>query len=415
MKITSCILSRKEIKRAVCLQNTPAKVVHEGEVEFLIRKAMQKEIDHLKKKLRRERRRRTPSFSDPSSEDSQGSSYRPRSRTPPSESFSYEEDYFYGHTDKKFSSKGLGNDGGYDVKKVMVNQGSGADIMYPDLFKRLSLRLEDLMAYDSPLISFEGKAIIPKGQIRLLVQSGSEVVEVDFIVVYAYSPYTAIVARLWLHALGAVSATLHLKVKFLSEDQVEELIGSQSVARQCMAAAILHQPGPEFLASAEGSLQLMSLAMSRAAAGEDPACEELEKVLVNDDLEKFFQVGVQLLSQEKVELVMFLKRNVDVFVWNAYEAPGVMPFGLKNTGATYQRMMTKMFESQLGKTIEVYVDDMVLKSKTVSMHVEDLNNTFQTLRRYKLRLNASKCSFGVGSGKFLGYMVTHRGIEVNPA
>ena len=92
----------------------------------------------------------------------------------------------------------------------------------------------------------------------------------------------------------------------------------------------------------------------------------------------------------------------------------VMPFGLKNAGSTYQRMMTKMFKPQLGKNIEVYIDNMVVKSKVVSEHIGDLENIFEVLRKHKLRLNASKCSFGVGSGKFLGYMVTHHGIEVNP-
>ena len=91
-----------------------------------------------------------------------------------------------------------------------------------------------------------------------------------------------------------------------------------------------------------------------------------------------------------------------------------MPFGLKNAGSTYQRMMTRMFESQLGKNIEIYIDDMVVKSKMVSKHLGDLRAIFEILRKYKLRLNASKCSFGMGSGKFLGYMVTHRGIKVNP-
>nr|XP_023877939.1 uncharacterized protein LOC111990398 [Quercus suber] len=92
----------------------------------------------------------------------------------------------------------------------------------------------------------------------------------------------------------------------------------------------------------------------------------------------------------------------------------VMPFSLKNARSTYQRMMTKMFESQLGKSIEVYIDDMVMKSKVVTEYVTDLTNTFEILRKYKLRLNASKCAFKVSSGKFLGYMVTHRGIEVKP-
>ena len=90
-----------------------------------------------------------------------------------------------------------------------------------------------------------------------------------------------------------------------------------------------------------------------------------------------------------------------------------MPFGLKNVGTIYQRMMTRMFEPQLGKSIEIYIDDMVVKSKVEFGHINDLKNIFEILRKHKLRLNASKCSFGVRSGKFLGYMVTHRGIEVN--
>ena len=74
----------------------------------------------------------------------------------------------------------------------------------------------------------------------------------------------------------------------------------------------------------------------------------------------------------------------------------VMSFGLKNAGSTYQRMMTRMFELQLGKSIKIYVDDMVVKSKVVSEHLGDLGSTFNVLRKHKLRLNASKCSFGVG-------------------
>ena len=277
------------------------------------------------------------------------------------------------------------------------------------------------------------------------------------------------------------------------------------------------------------------------------------KVIIGEDPERFFQIGSELPHQEKEEFIEFLKRNIDVFAWNAYEAPGVdldfichhlrvnpliaprkqpprrpskehaevvreevtklkqvgaikevfypewlantvvvkkksgkwrvcvdfmdlnkacskdpfpmpkidrlvdatvghpwisfldafqgyhqiplasndqektafvtpvgnyhykvMPFGLKNAGSTYQRMMSRMFESQLGKNIEIYIDDMVVKSKVVSEHLEDLGTIFEILRKYKLRLNASKCSFDVGSGKFLGYMVSHRGIEVNP-
>ena len=123
-----------------------------------------------------------------------------------------------------------------------------------------------------------------------------------------------------------------------------------------------------------------------------------------DAFQEYHQIPLALDNQENIAFVT-PTRNYH------YK---VMSFGLKNVGSTYQRMMTKMFEPQLCKSIKVYIDDMVVKSKIVSEYVGDLRNIFEILRKYKLHLNASKCSFGVGSGKFLGYMVTHRGIEVNP-
>ena len=90
--------------------------------------------------------------------------------------------------------------GGYDVKRVMVDQGSAAEIMYPDLYKGLGLKPKDLTIYSSPLVSFEGKMVVPKGQIKLPVQAGTNVVEVDSIVVDAFSPYTTIIGRPWLHS-----------------------------------------------------------------------------------------------------------------------------------------------------------------------------------------------------------------------
>ena len=121
--------------------------------------------------------------------------------------------------------------GGYDVKRVMVDNGSGAEIMYPDLYKELNLRPEDLTVYDSLLMSFKGKMVIPRGQIRLPVQASTIVVEVNFIVVDAYSHYTAILARPWFHALETVSSTLHQKVKYPSGGRVEEILRCQSMTR----------------------------------------------------------------------------------------------------------------------------------------------------------------------------------------
>ena len=84
----------------------------------------------------------------------------------------------------------------------------------------------------------------------------------------------------------------------------------------------------------------------------------------------------------------------------------VMPFSLKNAGATYQRLVNHMFRPQIGPNVEVYVDDMLVKSIDKGSHFDDLQETFETLRRYKMKLNPSKCAFGVSSGKFLGFMVS---------
>ena len=92
----------------------------------------------------------------------------------------------------------------------------------------------------------------------------------------------------------------------------------------------------------------------------------------------------------------------------------VMPFGLKNTGATYQRAMTTLFHDMIHKEIKVYVDDMIGKSRTEEEHVTYLLKLFRRLRQYKLRLNPSKCTFDVRSGKLLGFIVSQKGIEVDP-
>ena len=126
--------------------------------------------------------------------------------------------------------------------------------MYPDLYKGLGLKPEDLTTYSSPLVSFEGKMVVPKRQIRLPVQTGSDVVEVDFIVVDAFSLYTAIMGRPWLHSLGAVSSTLHQKVKYPSGGQVLEIVGSQSMAKQCLITAIQHKPESDISAIKENDL-----------------------------------------------------------------------------------------------------------------------------------------------------------------
>ena len=110
-----------------------------------------------------------------------------------------------------------------------------------------------------------------------------------------------------------------------------------------------------------------------------------------DAFQGYHQIPLTLLDQEKIAFLT-LTRNYHY---------RVMPFGLNNDGSTYQRMVMRMFGPQLGKNVEAYIDDMVVKSKQVSEHLGDLDEVFSILKKHRLNLKASKCSFGVRSGKFL--------------
>ncbi|XP_075659228.1 uncharacterized protein LOC142629130 [Castanea sativa] len=281
---------------------------------------------------------------------------------------------------------------GYDVKQVLVDDGSGAEIMYPDLFNGLNLKVEDLEKYDSLLVGFDGKPVIPQGIIRLPVQVEDEEVQVNFIVVKAYSPYTAILARPWLHAMGAVSSTLHVKFKYPIRER-----------------------------------QLKKPALGLGADLDRDLAKELNRVFIGEDKERYFQVGSQLPAFEKVELFKFLKANIDVFACTMYDVSGIDPKFIchqlnVNPEAMPRRQPPRRasqehaeaVKEELGRNMEADIDDMVIKSKRVEDHLLDLEEAFSVLRKHKLRLNASKCSFGVSSGKFLGYIITHQGIEVNP-
>ena len=91
----------------------------------------------------------------------------------------------------------------------------------------------------------------------------------------------------------------------------------------------------------------------------------------------------------------------------------VMPFGLKNAGATYQRLVNKMFQKQIGASMEVYIDDMLVKSVKAELHIAHLAELFQVLKNYNMKLNSTKCAFGVSAAKFLSFIVNSRGIEAN--
>ena len=123
-----------------------------------------------------------------------------------------------------------------------------------------------------------------------------------------------------------------------------------------------------------------------------------------DAFSRYNQIMMDEADQEKTSFIT----SQGLFCYK------LMLFGLKNAGATYQRLVNHMFRPQIGWNVEVYVDDMLVKSQDKGKHLDDLQETFDTFRQYNMRLNPNKCAFGVSSRKFLGFIVSHRGIEANP-
>ncbi|XP_023923566.1 uncharacterized protein LOC112034969 [Quercus suber] len=128
--------------------------------------------------------------------------------------------------------------GGFLVKRMMIDQGSGADVMYPDLYRGLGLKSGDVSKYNTPLVEFDGKVVIPEGQISMPVNMEGKEVMVTFIVVTSFSQYIAILGRPWIHAMGAMPSILHVKVKFPTEHGIVVVKGSQQTTRQYLIAMV---------------------------------------------------------------------------------------------------------------------------------------------------------------------------------
>jgi hypothetical protein len=128
--------------------------------------------------------------------------------------------------------------GNYDVKRVLVDQGSFAEVMYQELYEKLGLGKSDLSEFGSPVFGFSGESTIPLGKTILPVLTGPINLQTEFIVIQVPSPYNAIMGRSWLHRMRVVPSTLHQKLRFPTKDDVMEINGDQVVAKQCVLAAV---------------------------------------------------------------------------------------------------------------------------------------------------------------------------------
>uniref|UniRef100_A0A2N9FSH1 Uncharacterized protein n=1 Tax=Fagus sylvatica TaxID=28930 RepID=A0A2N9FSH1_FAGSY len=326
------------------------------------------------------------------------------------------------------------NIAGFTTRRVMVDNGSSADILYLPAYQQMRLDKDKLRPMDAPLVGFTGDKVCPVGIVTLPITVGTHPKTVsktvDFLVVNCPSAYNAIIGRPTLNRLRAVTSTYHLLLKFPTEHGIGEVRGDQIAARECYLASL----------GSGGQNQTMSIEEQKVLVKPSGELDTIE--LEDGRPERTTKIGADLPPKIKESLVQFLKDNKDVFAWSHEDMPGinpsiishklnvdpslrpikqkrrvfapernnaimeevdkllaanfirevfypdwlanvvmrsrrrppfitsrglfcykVMPFGLKNAGATYQRLMNRMFHDQIGRNVEVYVDDMLVKSK----------------------------------------------------
>ncbi|XP_025611902.1 uncharacterized protein [Arachis hypogaea] len=393
------------------------------------------------------------------------------------------------------------------VKKVLLDPGSSADVLFYSTFQKMKLSDNMLQSTGGDLVGFSGERVPILGSVWLQTTLGEQPLsksnDIQYLVVDCFSPYNIILGRPFLNKFGAIVSTVHLCVKFpLQDHQIVTIHGDHKEARQCYNISMKWQSRPAQqvnnvgLNSTEHTLAELD---PRADFLDRPKpSDDLQKLYFNNDPNKFTYVGNSLDASELQAITTFLQEHADLFAWTPSDMPGidpyiishrlatnpsirpvqqkkrqlgeekkkasleetqklinaefikeirfttwlanvvmimmhssdqnktafitdlgnycykVMPFGLKNAGATYQRLMDRMFAKQIGRNIEVYVDDMVAKTKVGDNHINDLKEIFGQIRKYNMRLNPEKCAFAVQGGKFLGFLLTRRGIEANP-
>ncbi|GFZ05230.1 hypothetical protein Acr_17g0008020 [Actinidia rufa] len=258
----------------------------------------------------------------------------------------------------------------------------------------------------------------------------------DFIIVDCLSPFNAILCRLTLGKVNAITSTYHLMMKFSTSTGIGEKLEITNTEMEAL----------------RDEVEEITLADPRETKNTKPL-EEVTQIFIHPDYSnRHVIIGIELNEKLHSVLVEFLKKKYDVFAWSHGYVPGidpqvavhklfmdpdhhpikmylpdvaktsfiterglyyykVMPFGLKNTEATYQ-IVNKMFKEMIGKTMEVDIDDMLVKSLKAGDHIAHMREAFSVLRKHHMMLNPSKCIFGVSSRKFLGFPVTKCGIEV---
>nr|GEV08698.1 reverse transcriptase domain-containing protein [Tanacetum cinerariifolium] len=356
--------------------------------------------------------------------------------------------------------------GGHIIHRVYIDGGSSMEILYEHCFNRLRPEIKSQMvSATTSLTGFSGETIWPLGQLRLLVIIGdathSTKAWINFMIVKSLSPYNGIIGRPRLKAIQAVPSKVHGMLKFPVEGGIVTICSTILIPTECtsvITSSVIPREERTRPANFKVALhpdfpdQEVVIGGTLSDKGRTEVCSVLKKNLdifawqPSDmtgapERAKAIQAAVQKLVEAGImrevyyhdwlsnPVMCFLDAykgyhqiqlaEVDEEKTTFHTGQGVycytkMPFGLKNAGATYQRLMDKAFEGQIGRNIEVYVDDLVVKSYTEAEMMRDIEETLCTLRKVNMKLNPKKCSFGLAEGVFLGYVITPEGIKPCP-
>ncbi|GKE11892.1 reverse transcriptase domain-containing protein [Tanacetum coccineum] len=326
---------------------------------------------------------------------------------------------------------------------MYVDGGSASKILYEHCFNRLRPKIKNqLVPATTPLIGFSGEIIWPIGQIQLLVrirdEEHSASAWMNFMVVRSPSPYNGIIGRPGVKKLQAVPSTAHGMLKLPAEGGVITLKSSRQKRRGQAAdrnQAIQEEVGKlmeaEIMKEVHYHDWLSNPVMVKKHDDSWRICvdfKDLNKACPKDGYPlpeidwkveslcgfpfKYFLDAykgyhqIKMAKEDKEKTAFITSQGILCYT--------KMPFGRRNAGATYQRLVDKAFHKQIGRNLKVYVDDLVIKSRMEDEIVKDIEETFKTLREINMKLNPTKCTFGVEEGMFLGYKVNTKGLKVCP-
>nr|GEW61055.1 reverse transcriptase domain-containing protein [Tanacetum cinerariifolium] len=294
--------------------------------------------------------------------------------------------------------------GGHIIHRMYIDGGSLMKILYEHYFNQLQPEIKSQMVpATTSLTGFSGETIWLRGQLRLLVVIGdathSTKAWMNFMVVKSLSPYNGIIGRLGLKAIQAVPSTVHGMLKFPVEGGIVTICSTILIPTECASMTTSWRMCVDFTN------------LNKACPQDCYPLPEIDWKVESlcgypfmcflDAYKGYHQIQLAEANEEKTGF----HTGQGVYCYTK------MPFGLKNAGATYQRLMDKAFEGQVGRNIEVYVDNLVVKSYTEAEMMRDIEETFRTLHKVNMKLNPKKCSFRLAEGVFLWYVITPEGIK----